>query len=238
MDNRTNPSSQAASSVLKQVLQGIQSSPRPDGLGKIIQVCAANPKMGTSFVARNLAELAAANSGYDEKRVGLFDCDLQQQDQTGFFFAPHRAVDMQGPYDVRFGGSGFWAVQTPTGQYKDMPNLCGIFINAKSGLAFTTLFWDQLQAGDQLQFFVNDAYWMHLRSQFSYIFVDMPAFDRSQDCLALAPHCDGTIIVALADEAEDPLHRQMRDRIIQTGGRYEGLILNGGSPIQALKGAG
>lgn len=227
--------SHAARSVLRAILAGLKSHPRPDGLGKIIQIAAAKSEMGTSFVARNLAEIAAAEAAYNAKRVGLVDCDFLQLAQTKHYFAAHRAGDVHGPYDATFGSTGYWQVSNQNGQTRAQPNIGAVYIDNKTDLAFTSFFWDQLGAGDQLSFFPNSAYWQLLRSQFSMIFVDMPAFDRNADCLALAPFVDSTVLVALADDGNDPAHQYLRDQIIAVGGRYEGLILNAGAPLRVLQ---
>ncbi len=238
MDTASDTPSQAARSVLRHVLAGLKNNLRPDGQGKIIQITSAKTGMGSSFVSRNLAEIASADASFDAKRVGLFDGDFQQLAQTKYYFAAHRAADMQGPYDASFGGTGFWQVTDQNGQIQPHPNLCAVYIDGRSGLAFTSLFWDQLQTTDRVTFFPNGPYWQALRSQFSMIFVDMPAFDRSPDCLSLAPYCDGTVLVSSADDSKDFAHRQLRDKIIASGGRYEGLILNAGAPLRALQTVG
>lgn len=220
--------------VLQSVFDGLRSHPRADGLGRVIQILSAKSQAGTSHVARNLALMAARQLPPDGKRVGLFDCDFSQLAQTNYFFAAHRSQHMQGPYDAGFGEAGFWQIAHNNGTHSESPHIYGLYLEGQTGLAVTTLFWDQIPQSDRVSLRRAQAYWQVLRSHFSYVFVDCPALDRSSDGLTLTPDCDGTILVAHADQANDPAHIRARQMISQSGGRYVGLLLNAGSPIRAV----
>jgi Mrp family chromosome partitioning ATPase len=220
--------------VLQSVFDGLRASPRSDGLGQIIQVLSATTQSGTSHVARNLALIGARQPADDGKRVGLFDCDYAQLAQTNHFFTATRANQMQGPYDASFGAQGCWHIAHSNGSYSDNSNICGLYIDSQTGLAVTSLFWDQLYQSDRVTLRQAPPYWQVLRSHFSYVFVDCPALDRSTDGLLIAPDCDQTILVAKADTSSNPVHQSARDKIIQAGGRYSGLLLNAGAPMRLI----
>lgn len=217
-------------SVLETIFHALCGQQREDGLGTIIQIVSAETNAGTSFVARGLAEIAAKSARGDQKRVGLFDCDLNKLSQTVHYFSPPRAEQIQGPYDASFGAGEFWRVTNSENQITNMPNLCGIYIDRKTGLAFTSLIWDQLQEGDKVELLATPNYWENLRSHFSFIFMDCPAVDRSQDGLRLAGQCDMSVLVAAADSAQSPSYIKVRDRLISAGGRFAGMVINGGAP--------
>ncbi len=224
--------SHTAITVLQSVFDGLRANPRPDGLGQIIQIMSASSHAGTSHVTRNLSLIAARQMVEGSQRVGLFDCDFSQLAQTNYFFAASRAADMQGPYDASFGATPFWQISHSNGAVSEAPNLYGLYIEAQTGLAVTSLFWDQIAQTDKLTIRKSQAYWEALRSHFSYIFIDSPALDRSQESLLISPDCDGTILVAKAEEANDQSHIRAREQVFQAGGHYKGLLLNAGAPLR------
>lgn len=226
--------SHTAITVLQSVFDGLQANSRSDGLGQIIQVMSASSHAGTSHVARNLSLIAARQMGDGSQRVGLFDCDFSQLAQTNYFFAAQRASQMQGPYDASFGAVPFWQVSHSNGAASEAPNLYGLYIEAQSGLAITSLFWDQITQTDKVTLRRSQAYWQTLRSHFSFVFIDTPALDRTDDGLLIAPDCDQTILVAKAENGNHPIHNQAREQIIGAGGRYAGLLLNAGAPMRLI----
>lgn len=228
------PDSHTAITVLQSVFDGLRANPRSDGLGQIIQIMSASSHAGTSHVARILSLIAARQAAEGSQRVGLFDCDFSQLAQTNYFFAASRAADMQGAYDASFGAVPFWQVSHNNGAVSEAPNLYGLYIEAQTGLAVTSLFWDQISATDKVTLRRASPYWQNLRSHFSYIFIDSPALDRSDDGLLIAPDCDKTILVAKAENGTDPIHNQARERIVGAGGRYAGLLLNAGAPMRLM----
>jgi Mrp family chromosome partitioning ATPase len=218
-------------SVLETIFESLYGLKRADGLGTIIQITSAETNAGTSFVARSLAEIAAKSASGDQKRVGLFDCDLKKLSQTIHYFAPLRAGRIQGPYDASFGAGGYWQVTNSENQITDMPGLCGVYIDGKTGLAFTSLIWDQLQETDRVELIAAPNYWQNLRTHFSFIFVDCPALDRSRDALILAPQCDMSILVAGSQTAQSPSHKAARDTLVSAGAQFAGMVVNGGAPL-------
>ena len=230
MSRRADTSLQAANSVLRSVLLRLTGAPPKSGLGQIIQITSASSSTGTSYIASNLAFLAATDFCPHAGRIGLFDCDFARLAQTGYFFSTQKAQSMSGPYDALFGQSGFWTVSNPLGHQRDINDLCAIYIDESTGLAVSTLFMDRMAYDERAYIRHWPEYWQALRSQFSLIFIDAPALDRSQDSLTLAPICDSTILVADVNTPNDALNRQARDAIVNVGGRYGGLLMNTRSP--------
>lgn len=218
-------------SVLEAIFKSLCGQQRGGGLGTIIQIVSAETNAGTSFVARGLGEIASESASGNQKRVGLFDCDLNKLSHTIHYFSPLRAGRIQGPYDASFGAGGYWQVTNSDNQVTEMPGLCGVYIDGKTGLAFTSLIWDQLQETDNVRLTAIPNYWENLRSHFSYIFVDCPALDRSEDALILAPLCDMSVLVAGSDSAQSPAYKTARDNLVSAGGRFAGMVINGGAPL-------
>lgn len=231
MNNQSGAVSNNAELVLESIFQALRSRQRTDGLGTIIQILSADSHAGTSYVARGLAELAAKNASGNQKRVGLFDCDLHKLSQTVHYFAPSRAEYIDGPFDATFGAGGYWKVTNQQAGRVDIPDLCGIYIDGQTGLAFTSLIWDKLSETDYVELETQSAYWQNLRSHFSFIFIDCAALDRSQDGLMIAPHCDMSVLVTHSDQAQSSRNLTARDNILIAGGQFAGLVVNGGAPL-------
>lgn len=230
MSGRADISLQAAHSVLRSVLMGLTVAPPQDGLGQIIQISSASSYVGTSYIARNLALIAATDFCSHTSRVGLFDCDFARLAQTGYFFSAQRAEAMSGPYDALFGQTGFWTVGNQYGHQREVDDLCAIYIDNLTGLAVSTIFMDRMAYNERAYIRHSPEYWQVLRSQFSLIFIDGPALDRSQESLTLAPICDSTILVADVNAPNDEMNRRAKEAILRAGGQYGGLLMNTRSP--------
>ncbi len=230
MSERADISLHSAHSVLRSVLMGLTAAPPNNGLGQIIQITSATSSVGTSYIARNLALIAATDFCQHTSRVGLFDCDFSRLAQTGYFFSAQRANNMSGPYDALFGQTGFWTVNNQYGYQREVDDLCAIYIDEKTGLAVSTVFMDRMAYDERAYIRHCPEYWRTLRSQFSLIFIDGPALDRSQDSLTLAPICDSTILIADVNTPNDDNNRRAREAILATGGHYGGLLMNTRSP--------
>lgn len=233
MNNQNGAVSNNATLVLESIFQALRARQRTDGLATIIQVLSADSNAGTSHVARGLSELAAKKASGDQKRVGLFDCDLNKLSQTVHYFSPERADYIEGPFDATFGAGGYWKVTNQQTGRVNMPDLCGVYIDGQTGLAFTSLIWDKLSDTDRVDLEPHTAYWQNIRSHFSFIFVDCAALDRSQEALMIAPHCDMSVLVTHSEQAHSPRHQEARDNILIAGGQFAGLVVNGGAPQYA-----
>jgi Mrp family chromosome partitioning ATPase len=65
-----------------------------------------------------------------------------------------------------------------------------------------------------------------LRPRFDLVVVDSPAFARSFDGVFVAPHVDGTILVIEAEATKATQVQNLRDRVVEAGGKVVGTILN------------
>jgi len=229
-----NPPS-AATSVLRSVLSGIYGHNREDGLGKIVQITSAQSGVGTSYVARNLALLASSDLAPSGQRVALIDYDLAQMAQSQYFFAPQRLNDVSGPYDASYGQSGFWAAQNIQGKSREISDLCAFYLDNHTGLAVSTFLTDRLFGGETIALRHAANYWQNLRRHFAFVMIDTPAIDRANEALNLAPIANTTILVAEAETANDPMHESAKNAILNSGGRYEGVLLNAGAPAQLVE---
>jgi len=228
-----NPPS-AATSVLRSILSGIYRHNQQQGLGKIVQITAAKSGDGTSYVARNLALLASSDLAQSGQRVALIDYDTSQRAQSQYFFAPQRINGMSGPYDASYGQSGFWAAQDRQGQSREISDLCAFYLDGHTGLAVSTFLTDRMFDGETIVLRQVLEYWQNLRRHFAFVIIDSPAMDRWHEALTLAPLVDTTVLVAEAERANDPTHEMAKQAILNAGGRYEGLLLNAGAPVQLV----
>jgi Mrp family chromosome partitioning ATPase len=65
-----------------------------------------------------------------------------------------------------------------------------------------------------------------LRASFSIVLVDTPALQRSFDGVMLAPYVDTTVLVVEAEATRSAVAQNLRDRILEVGGRIAGSVLN------------
>lgn len=228
---------------LQAVLANLCAPAREDGLAPILAMSAAESGVGTSYVARELAMLAAAHYQSYQQRVALIDLDLSGQAQYTYFSDPNGyAADphfaLQGPYDATFGCSPFWQVSPDdvdaAGNRKSAALYGGMYLAGETELAITKFNWDQIKEGQNVHLSTAPDYWATLRTQFALVIVDTPAFDRSDTALTIIPEADKTVLVTTPHKAADPALGLLSDKIKTHRGTCAGLIINEGPNVLNL----
>ena len=221
---------------LQSVLSALCSPPRVDGRGPVIAVTAAHDGVGSSYVARNLAILAAQHYGPFGQRVALVDLDLSQQAQSAFFADPMQQAaygPLQGPYDATYGKAPFWQVSPDgvdeDGNRKSAARYGALYLVGDTGLTVTKFNWDEIRDGQNVHLVASRDYWHALRDQFAVILVDTPSFQRADTALTVIPEADKTVIVCDGASASDPAQKALEGRITDSGGSCAGLVINEGA---------
>ena len=221
---------------LQGVLSTLCAPPRVDGRGPVIAVTAAYDGVGSSYVARNLAILAAQHYGPFGQRVALVDLDLTQQTQSAFFSDPMQQASygpMQGPYDATCGQTPFWQVSPDgvddDGNRKSAARYGALYLIGDTGLTVTKFNWDEIKDGQNVHLVASRDYWHAMRDQFAVIIVDTPSFQRADTALTVIPEADKTVIVCDGARASDPAQKALSERITENEGRCAGLVINEGA---------
>lgn len=225
------------------IFEALTQTPRADGRALIIALVSAFSKSGTSYVARDLSLLGASYFSSQGGRVALIDFDVNQQSQCAGFDRPQSIADhgaLQGPYDATFGQAPFWQVSpdmvADDGTRTQAAAHCGLYFVGESGLAVSSFDWETVKSGQTVHVRRSPEYWNAARSQFSFLVVDCPSTDRSNTSMDMIPDADMTVIVSSSYRATDPAHTELSQKIIASGGRCAGMILNAGPPIQEYAG--
>ncbi len=218
---------------LQSVLSQLCTPERGDGRAPVFALTASDTGVGTSYVARNLALLAAQHYGPYGQRVLLVDMDLSQQTQAEYFrnlTAQYGAVE--GPYDATFGAEPFWQVSPDgidaQGMRKSAALYGGLNLVGQTGLAVTEFRWSEIKQGQSVHVIAARDYWHSLRDEFALVIVDTPAFDRADTALTIIPEADKTVIICATDTASRPAQKELSDRIVAENGRCAGLVINAG----------
>ena len=218
---------------LQTVLASLCSPVRGDGRAPVIALTASDTGVGTSYVARMLALLAAQHYAPYGQRVGLIDMDITQQSQISFFRdAAAQYGDIQGPFDATFGQDPFWQVSPDgideAGRRKSAALYGGLNLIGDTGLAVSEFRWSEIKQGQSVHICAARNYWNALRDQFALVIVDTPAFDRADTALTVVPEADKTVIICAPDTAHQPSQKALSDRIEAEEGRCAGLVINEG----------
>lgn len=198
---------------------------------------------GTSHVCRSLALLAAQHYAASGGRVALIDFDINQQTQAETFDTP-RSIGtygaLQGPYDATFGKMPFWQVSpdmvADSGERTSAGSYCGLHFVGETGLAVSKFEWDVVKSGQAVHVMSSPDYWQAIRQQFSAVFVDCPAMDRTDIALNIIPYADSTMIIAPNHRANDPEIAKLSELITKEGGQSAGVVLNAGKAVQPFSG--
>jgi len=225
----------AAQQALYPVLTQLYGEGRVDGRAPIIAVTSPHTGVGTSYVARNLAILAAGHYGPYGHRVALIDLDLSSQSQSAFFEDLNTQAEygpVQGPYDATFGQQPFWQVSpdslAASGHRQNEGLYCSLHMVGSTGLAYTKFQWAHVKAGQSVHIANVRDYWHAIREHFAVVFIDTPSFDQSDVALTVIPECDKTIIVNKDTAESDPENTNIAAKIKDVGGNCAGVVLNAG----------
>lgn len=221
---------------LQAVLSTLCTPARADGRAPVIAVTSAHAQLGSSYVARNLALLAAQYYVDFGQRVALVDLDLATQAQFGFFNTPlQQSVfgPLSAPYDATFGVTPFWQV-SPDNLNADGTRMASarygaLHLVGDTGLAITRFNWDEVKDGQAVHIAAARDYWQALRDQFAVVIIDTPSFETADTALTVVPEADKTIIVCDTARGGDPAQKALSDKISDAGGRCVGMVINEGA---------
>ncbi len=198
--------------------------------GQLITLFSPRSGVGTSYVTRELAMVAARRTG---ERVLIVDMDIQRSAQSSYFFSPeaeHLHGVPQGPYDASFGMVPFWRV-TPSmvdenGGIMTDAHFMSLHIADGANLAFTQFHWEKFRRGQTVHIQAAHEYWQVLRQHFKTIFVDLPALDRSDILSTICAEADQNIIVSSQAEAGSRLIGDVYSKVKALNGECAGLVIN------------
>lgn len=221
---------------LRAVWQGLSQDRRADGRGAVYVFAAPTTGIGTSFVTRSMALIAAAQmraNNFGDKQVLIVDMDIQSNAQSNWFFSSEGQGQYgasEGPYDACYGAAPFWRV-TPSmvddaGQNLTDSHFMSLHVVSAANVAFTCFQWGQFRPGQTVHIQNARNYWHRLREYFGAIFVDTPALDRADIISTVCPEADSTILVCGSKDAQSKSLGDAYGRINATGGRCAGVILN------------
>ena len=225
-------SSDSNAQNLQAVWQGLSNDRREDGRGAVYVCTAPTSGVGTSYVTRNLALIAARQMSGD-KQVLIVDMDIQQSEQAGWFFSPEglgQCGASEGPYDACFGAEPFWRV-TPSmvddsGQNLTDSHFMSLHVVSAANIAFTNFQWGQFRPGQTVHIQNARDYWHKLRQYFGAIFVDTPALDRADIISTVSPEADSTILVSASGDTHSKTLGNAYTKINALNGRCAGVIFN------------
>ncbi|MFI4935245.1 MAG: sugar kinase [Caulobacterales bacterium] len=200
----------------------------PPGRARSFEFVAARNGEGVSTVAREFALYAARELG---RRVWLIDLDLMAQTQAQILADDAVRYGSLGPAaQATPNGSMFFAVQPALKRPDGRPWPDARYISAHqvggSGLWVTHFRREAMRGRQGVHILPIADYWNALRRHADLIVVDAPAAERSQAALIVAPFVDEVILVVAADEGDVRAQGQLRDAVIEAGGRCAGLFFN------------
>jgi hypothetical protein len=196
--------------------------------GRVLLFAAATGGEGTSTVAREYARLAAAKS---RRAVWLVDADLERQRQL-------MAVDAESDRYGELGDeaaaspdeSAFFTVEPPLLGRDGRPLPAIRLASARPALGgrlWVTAIRRQVLGKEQaVKIDPSPDYWNALRKHAAEIVIDVPAADRSDAVIRLAPLADLTVLVVAAEAAAPEAALVLRQGIETAGGRVAGLVFN------------
>lgn len=226
---------------LQSVLSQLCMPARGDGRAPVFAIVSADTGAGTSYVARNMALLAAKHYSAYNQRVALIDFDITNQQQAAYFRSPACIAEYgepMGPYDATFQVPPFWEVSPDgvddSGRRKSTALYGGLHLIGGSGLAVTEFRWSEVKAGQSVHIAAAREYWNTIRDHFALVIIDTPAFDRTDIALTVVPEADKTVIVCGADMASHPSQQALSERITAADGRCAGMVVNAGpAPVRS-----
>jgi Mrp family chromosome partitioning ATPase len=232
---------------LRQVYRQLSTPGRFDGKGSIYVFTSPKTGAGTSFVARNMAMIAAHEIGQGANagaHVLLLDMDLQNNAQSNYFSSPEAQAQYgaaQGPYDATFGSVPFWRV-TPSmvndqGQSVSDSAFMSLHLLPHAGISFSKFHWENFRPGQNVHIQNARPFWHALRDHFAAVIVDTPALDRADILSTVSMEADQTILVAPGSAARDPELSAAYQRVNNLGASCAGVIFNDGPTGAPAQGA-
>lgn len=202
--------------------------PAPAHRGRVVAFVAATTGEGVSTVAREYARLAAVRA---RKPVWLIDGDLNQQGQLEAVGADSDRFGALGkPAQASPDGSSFFAVTPPLKTAEGRMVRPARLLTARpclGGRLWVSRFaTERLRSGQRAEALPDARYWDALRKHADTVVIDVPAADRNDMAIMLAPVVDFMVLVVASEttEAEPPLI--LRDEIEGVGGRIAGVVVN------------
>ncbi len=173
---------------------------------RVIGIVAARPGLGASTTAANLAISLAEVA----KRVLVVDADLRRPTQARLLGTKPEP----GLADVLAG-------KVPAVKAIQPAAVAGVNVLAAGKAAPASFGLFETGIGGVIE---------ELRSAFDYVIVDTPAAAVFPDALIAAPHLDGVILVARAEEARSGAFEEMRERLTHMHAVVLGVVLNNTRP--------
>ena len=226
---------------LQGVYEHLAAETRADGKGKIYVFTSPKSGSGTSYIAREMALIAAGATQADQ-HVLLLDMDLQNNAQSAYFFG-HENQSIygapNGPFDATFGTVPFWNV-TPSavneqGQNVSNNHFMSLHMLDQTGISFSHFHWEKFIDGQNVHVQSARPYWHVLREHFSAIFIDTPGIDRANVLHTVAAEADANVLVSASSDANSPVLSELMHSITDMGASCAGVILNDG-PSDDLNG--
>lgn len=176
----------------------------PDIARPVVLIIGSHSNEGTSTIARQLAKTASLRLG---KSVLLIDIDRSRPDFQVFVdVAPESNLEEVVKTDA--------PVEKAFCQVED------------SSLYVMPLFQQSRLNPKALDSAKDEAFWGHLRDRFDMIIIDSPPATLFPDGLSLVRQVDGVILVFEAERTRWPVALNMKEKIIQHGGKILGIVFN------------
>ena len=173
-----------------------------DGDGVVFGVTSSSPSDGKSLTCANLA-ISFAMSG---KRVLLIDCDMRKPTQkTAFEMQPESGLS-----ESLAGVSGEPAILATS--YENLSLLCsGRCPPNPAELLYRPRFAELIS---------------HAKTEYDFIFVDLPPVGMISDATIVAPHIGAYVLVIRMGESDQRMAQGMVEQIEKVGGKIAGFVLN------------
>ncbi len=221
------------SQTLAKVWQNLSAGIAGDK-GSIFAFVSPQSGNGTSYIVREMALLAAKQAQTSQsKPVLVIDMDIQNSAQAEYFFSNNAISEFgtpNGPYDASFGKRGFWriipSVVGEDGQVLTDSHFMSLHILPNLPLGFSNFHWEKFMRGQSVQIAEASDYWQALRQNFSAIFVDLPALDRSDILKTISPEADQNILITNPDHANLRPIGDLYAKLKAMNAKCAGMIIN------------
>lgn len=210
----------------------------PSHRGRLIMFVSAKTGEGASTVSREFARLAAVRA---EKPVWLIDADLgRQEQQIQMIQHPERFGRAGSAVAASPDGSCFFAVKPAFVDDAGRRVRPARLLTAKPFLGrrlYVSRFQQEaLKAGQNAIILRQGDYWAALAHHADTVIVDVPAADRSDAAMMLAPFMDDVVMV-VGERGDVGPSLGLRTQIASVGGRLSGVVINRATyqPPKALR---